>query len=88
MVAEAGVFIYKSTWKVDVSEWQACKVCELQDISVKHKSQIKADWFGGIGVKYGTTTLMVNISPSATRGDEFPAVYGNTVWSVSVRKEF
>lgn len=88
LMLEAGAYAYKATWHVDVTEWQACSTCPLQNISVKHKDKLKVEPFYGVGIKYDSYNFMFNIYPSDTGGDEFPSVYGNTVMNFSIRKEW
>lgn len=86
---EAGVYIYKPTWKVNIPDWIACATCATQNISVHHN----AKWQVGpmFGAKYEFNdkwSLNASMWHTASEGDEWSSLYHNMTYNMSIGYKF
>ena len=84
---EGGAWLYRPTWGVTVYDWRPAPTASPQTISVQHHALMQVGWTLGAGVRYGRTSLAMDVYDTQTTGDQWTSI-SRTAWTLMIRQEF
>jgi hypothetical protein len=89
MIAEIARTIYRPTWTEQVPDWRPSATATPYSISVSHDPRLQTSHKIGVGVRLNDhLTLMLDQEQIAAEGDQFPAVYQGSTYTLELRDQF
>jgi opacity protein-like surface antigen len=88
-IGEAGVVYFKPTWTETIPNWISSPTAQPELVVVSHDAKLQAGYTLGFGVQLDkNTTLMLNMEKTSAQGDQFPAIYSGTTYTLQLRSQF
>jgi hypothetical protein len=88
-VGEAGAVYFKPTWTETIPNWISSPTAQPQLVVVSHDAKLQAGYTLGLGVHLDKNTiLMLNMEKTSANGDQYPAIYSGTTYTLQLRSKF
>ena len=86
--AEAGVYLYRPKWEVNIPDWIGSREDEPHLVHVAHNPKWQVAPMLGFGVRRGAWAIAYTIKRISADGDDYPAIYDKATHNLSIRFTF